>query len=286
MRLALISDIHGNLSALEAVVAHLRAQAPDAVLSLGDQVGLGPCPREVLALLAAEGIPCLLGNHEQRLRDLRAGTNPALVTEQCYATARWTDRQLAGLALDFPLTRRFATPAGTLLCMHAAPQDCFARVPPGDPGALSELLAACDAPVAAFGHAHIGFLHRQGDQLGIAVGSVGLSENRAPHTAAYTLLDATPGGWTVLPQVVPYDTAPLYAQIQRGGMAAACPIMARIAHQAMLTNTLVLMDYLAVAHACAQERGLPGSDNEAWYAAAHRFPWLDPSLSCEAYWGL
>ena len=67
MRIACISDIHGNLPALEAVLADVRAQSPDLTLSLGDQVNFGPQPLQVLQLLVSEGIPCLLGNHEQRV---------------------------------------------------------------------------------------------------------------------------------------------------------------------------------------------------------------------------
>jgi putative phosphoesterase len=64
MKLALISDIHANLSALEAVLKHLDAQSPDAIFCLGDLVGYGPQPNEVIDLIRARNIPCVEGNHD------------------------------------------------------------------------------------------------------------------------------------------------------------------------------------------------------------------------------
>ncbi|NCC24143.1 MAG: metallophosphoesterase [Deltaproteobacteria bacterium] len=65
MRLAVISDIHGNLAALEAVLADIDAQVPDHVLCAGDVVGYGPEPEECLNLVRERDIPCVMGNHEQ-----------------------------------------------------------------------------------------------------------------------------------------------------------------------------------------------------------------------------
>lgn len=64
MKIALISDIHANLAALEAILKHLDAQAPDAVFCLGDLVGYGPQPNEVIDIIRARNIPCVEGNHD------------------------------------------------------------------------------------------------------------------------------------------------------------------------------------------------------------------------------
>ncbi len=70
MRLAILSDIHGNLEALKAVLADLDAQAVDRAASLGDVVGYGPQPEEVVRLLRERGIPSVMGNHELGLSSL------------------------------------------------------------------------------------------------------------------------------------------------------------------------------------------------------------------------
>lgn len=67
MRIAVLSDIHGNLEALEAVVADLAGIRPDMVICLGDLVGYGPDPEAVVNRVRQLGYPCILGNHEAAL---------------------------------------------------------------------------------------------------------------------------------------------------------------------------------------------------------------------------
>ena len=62
MRIALVADIHSNIAALEAVMKAIKKHSPDRIISLGDQVNLGPCPRETMDLLKTEGITCLHGS--------------------------------------------------------------------------------------------------------------------------------------------------------------------------------------------------------------------------------
>ncbi|WCB47180.1 metallophosphoesterase family protein [Nitratidesulfovibrio vulgaris] len=71
MRLAVLSDIHGNLGAFEAVLADIAAQDVDDIISLGDNVGYGPDPGPVLRLLRQRGIDSVLGNHEAAIADRR-----------------------------------------------------------------------------------------------------------------------------------------------------------------------------------------------------------------------
>lgn len=64
MKTAIISDIHGNLEALTAVLERLQARSVDRIISLGDNIGYGPNPNEVMTLLAREKVESILGNHE------------------------------------------------------------------------------------------------------------------------------------------------------------------------------------------------------------------------------
>jgi len=67
MRLAIISDIHGNLAAFEEVLADIDRQGVDGIMCLGDNIGYGPEPEGVVGLLQARGIPSIMGNHESAL---------------------------------------------------------------------------------------------------------------------------------------------------------------------------------------------------------------------------
>ncbi len=68
MKIAVISDIHGNLEALTAVLEHLGTCAVDRIISLGDNIGYGPDPNEVMNLLVRENIESILGNHEMVIK--------------------------------------------------------------------------------------------------------------------------------------------------------------------------------------------------------------------------
>ena len=76
--IALMADIHANLPAAEAVIADIRRKhKPDRIVSLGDQVNLGPVPCDTLRLLRAEGVTCLHGNHEGYILSVMRGRPPA-----------------------------------------------------------------------------------------------------------------------------------------------------------------------------------------------------------------
>src|SRR5436853_492064 len=68
MRVAVVSDIHSNLHALEAVLAAIEAEAPDELWCLGDLVGYGPRPNECCAAIAERADICLAGNHDLAVR--------------------------------------------------------------------------------------------------------------------------------------------------------------------------------------------------------------------------
>ena len=106
MRIALISDIHANIVALEAVMKAIRRHSPDMILSLGDQVNLGPCPKETLELLRQENVTCLHGNHERYILSAMSG-DPAYNGANCSAISCFA-----------ALTRRDHTPPSTGIGRH------------------------------------------------------------------------------------------------------------------------------------------------------------------------
>ena len=91
MKLALISDIHGNLPALEAVLKRIDQSGADAIVCMGDLVGYGPQPNEVIDLVRSRNIPCVEGNHD-------AGVNGRMplgfFREPNQSVLRWTIENL------------------------------------------------------------------------------------------------------------------------------------------------------------------------------------------------
>ena len=102
MLIALIADIHANTPALEAVLEAIRGKKPDMILSLGDQVNLGPCPRETLALLREAGARCLSGNHERYILSAMRG-DPAYAGAN-FASLRFNASRLKAEDITFEET--------------------------------------------------------------------------------------------------------------------------------------------------------------------------------------
>ena len=118
MLIALLADIHGNLPALEAALSDIRKKhRPDRIVSLGDQVNLGPCPRETMALLRDSGVNCLHGNHERYV--LAAMADDPAYAGANFASLRFNARLLTPEAITFPETLRI----GPAILCHAMPGD-------------------------------------------------------------------------------------------------------------------------------------------------------------------
>jgi diadenosine tetraphosphatase ApaH/serine/threonine PP2A family protein phosphatase len=119
LKIALISDIHGNLPALENALSAIRQEKVDAVYCLGDIVGYGASPNECVALLRSASIPCILGNH-----DAAAIGDKSLEYMNPHArmAIEWTTETLTAEHLDFlrslPLHREIED---LILLVHASP---------------------------------------------------------------------------------------------------------------------------------------------------------------------
>ena len=106
--IALMADIHANLPAAEAVIADIRRKhKPDRIVSLGDQVNLGPAPCDTLRLLRAEGVTCLHGNHEGYILSVMRGESK--YTGANFASLRFNADRLT--RRKSPFENRDAIPA-------------------------------------------------------------------------------------------------------------------------------------------------------------------------------
>jgi len=203
MRVAVISDIHGNLSALEAVLAAVDDEAPDELWCLGDLVGYGPRPNECCEAVEARAAVCLGGNHDLAVRgtiDLSEFSGDAA------AAAAWTRGVLAPTARAYldslePEGERAGVPL-----FHGSARDPVWEYVLSDEAAAVTLELA-GAPLVLVGHSHValqvflqdgvlaGGLAPAGSELELAEGdallnpgSVGQPRDGDPR-AAYLLLD-------------------------------------------------------------------------------------------------
>jgi predicted phosphodiesterase len=180
VRIALVSDMHGNAVAFRAALADLEPRKPDLIVSLGDVAQGGPQPRECVELLQELGCPCVYGNSDHFLVALDFGNEP--VDEQQLTTAHWSREQLGADGLAFLESFEPTVRAGRLVCCHATPSSNEDVILPATPHEdVERALAGVGADAVATGHVHLQWLRRIGPQLWFSVGSVGLVwEHREP----------------------------------------------------------------------------------------------------------
>ena len=196
MRVAVVSDIHGNLSALEAVIEDLRSVSPDLVVHGGDLVGSGSRPAEVIDLIRGLRWPGVVGNTDemlwapQRLTEvlkspqLRA-LRDTLLDEIVPATrAAIGDARLAWLR-ELPTEWS----AGGLSVVHASPGDVWrAPLPDAADEELEKTFGPLGGHAVVYGHIHRPFVRRL-ETFSIAnAGSVSLPYDGDPR-ASYALVD-------------------------------------------------------------------------------------------------
>jgi putative phosphoesterase len=178
VRIALISDLHANEIALEAVLADAEKRGVDRIVCLGDVATLGPRPSAILARLQALGCPCILGNHDEFLLDdqlIRQYTEAPIIVD----AVDWCRAQLSGDELafvrSFVRTLEIALPRGTFYLFHGSPrshmEDILAETPAAQ---LDEFLDGKTATVMACGHTHIQMLRQHRGILIVNPGSVGM----------------------------------------------------------------------------------------------------------------
>jgi diadenosine tetraphosphatase ApaH/serine/threonine PP2A family protein phosphatase len=162
MRVAIVSDIHSNLHALEAVLAAIEVEAPDELWCLGDLVGYGPRPNECCALIERHADVCLGGNHDLAVRgtiDLEEFGGEAAVA------ARWTRDVLAPEAQALLDRLEPQGSAHGVALFHASARDPIWEYVLSDESALGTLELA-RTPLVVVGHSHVALkVVQSGDRL-------------------------------------------------------------------------------------------------------------------------
>lgn len=196
MRIAIVSDIHGNLTAFEAVLADLRETAPDLVLHGGDLVHGGSGSAEIVDRVRDLGWHGVLGNTDEAL--FRPESLTGFARGSPHLAALWTaveemamaDRERLGTARLEWLSRLPLTEThGDLALVHASPATTWrAPGPEAADGELEATYGPLAKPLVVYGHVHRSFIRRAGAMTIANSGSVSLSYDGDPR-AAYLLID-------------------------------------------------------------------------------------------------
>ncbi len=215
MRIAIISDIHGNERALDAVLADLRPRSVDATYCLGDLVGYAAHPNEVTERIRAEGIATVMGNYDDGVGFDRdecgcAYTNPADKALGDRSLA-WTKTTVTVRNKAFLRTLaseiRFEADDRRVLLVHGSPRRINEYLFEDRPvSSFQRLAASSNADIVVFGHTHKPYTKWVDDVLFVNAGSVGKPKDGNWH-ACYIILDPSNAANPVEFIRVPYDVA-------------------------------------------------------------------------------
>jgi predicted phosphodiesterase len=196
MRIAILSDIHGNRTAFEAVLADLRQTSPDLILHGGDLSDGGSSPVEIVDRIRDLGWPGVLGNTDEMLarpESLKefAKQSPnlqplwAAIEEMAAATREALGVERLAWLRGLPLSQV----RGPMALVHASPESPWrSPAPEASEAELESVYGPLGKPVAIYGHIHRSFIRRLSGMVVANTGSVSLSYD-GDRRAAYLLLD-------------------------------------------------------------------------------------------------
>ena len=226
MRLALLSDQHGNDVAFRAALEDVQRLGVDETVCLGDVAQGGTEPAETLDRLAALGCETVLGNADAFLLELPADS-PEPVSERQLEVREWTLAQLDSSHLEqirsFPPVVRRELEGVSLLLFHGSPRSYDDVLLPELGGEALEPFLGHDAALLAGGHTHLQWTRRLGDALYVNPGSVGISYDRHDEEpslrplAEWALVTVVQDTVAVEFRQVPYALAGVQAASRRSG---------------------------------------------------------------------
>ena len=236
MRIAVISDIHGNCVALDAVLDEFQEQAVDQLVCLGEAVQGGPQPAQVVSRLRVVLCPVVMGNADAWLLTGEETGAEVISSErlrEMNEVRTWTLAQLSAadraFIAAFPRTIEIDLGSGrTLLAYHGSPQSFDDIMLPDTPQEqLEAFLRGYAADVYCGGHTHVQFMRRigPGPQIHFNPGSVGLAYShhqpaedfRADDWAEYAVLTVDGGRVRLEFRRVPFDVAALVSIYHQSG---------------------------------------------------------------------
>jgi putative phosphoesterase len=225
-RVAVVTDIHGNLLALQAALARIDELGIEVVYCGGDLVGYGPHPNEVCALIAERAMPTIYGNYDYAIaRDLEdcgcayVNQHDRELGQQSVAwTLEHTDQASKDFMRELPFDLRFELGGRSVHLVHGSPRKVNEYLFEDKPASLYERLAAAEeADGLVFGHTHKPWVHEHGGVLFVNCGSVGKPKD-GDVRGAFAILEAGGDDIDVTIERVEYDAGAVAAEVREAGL--------------------------------------------------------------------
>lgn len=247
MRIAVFADIHGNLLAFEAALAHARLQGIDHLVIAGDLINGAPDSLACWQLAQSLNCTILRGNHERYIFDFGTPNAPDVWATERFAPVRWcvaqfsaADRQ-ALAALPFSLS---LPTAPELLFVHASlRRDNDSITPYTALADLAAMFPTVDARWIVRGHNHLCQIQFWREHTIVTTGSIGWTLDEHP-LAQYVLLERDQQGWRAQHQAVPYDVGATVARFHSTGYYHQAGPMVRLILREIATASPQIIPFL------------------------------------------
>ena len=197
--IACISDIHGNLLALKAVLADIKSIGCDTVLCTGDLVGYGPFPNEVIDEIRSQNIQTVMGNYDEavgfKLPVCGCHIDDPVQKRYSDHALKWTIDHTSAQSREYlrslPEQLSLDISGKKLLIVHASVDSLNENIYAADEERISDLLGGMEEDIYIYGHTHFPYIKKRADKLIVNAGSVGRPK-QGDTRACYVLLDVTP----------------------------------------------------------------------------------------------
>ncbi|MCB9421147.1 MAG: metallophosphoesterase family protein [Ardenticatenaceae bacterium] len=269
MKLAIISDIHGNQIALEAVLADIKRVGVDQIICLGDIANVGPHPGQCIDIIRDLNCPVLQGNHELYL--LGCFEDDAWRTSPIWAGMRWAREQLRPDQIDFianlPLRYEIeGNGRARATFVHASPLTQYRGfMPHHDDTAIAERMNGLDDTTLFCGHTHVPLYRPWSNSWLVNTGALGMPIDGTP-TAKYVIATQLQQEWHVQYRMIEYNLKQLMAEFEAVGLQEVGGKVTAVFRYQMLTgqplgnyffdemNRLIQNEKLPAEQALAQVR--------------------------------
>jgi putative phosphoesterase len=225
-RVAVITDLHANLPALEAVLMRIDELAIETIYCGGDLVGYGPHPNEVCHLIEDNAIATIYGNYDYAIgRDLE-DCGCAYIDKHDRAigqlsidwTLAHTNERAKAFMRELPFDLRFELAGRRIRLVHGSPRKVNEYLFEDKPARTFERIAAlADCDVLVFGHTHKPWRHEHGGVLFVNCGSVGKPKDGDPR-ASFAVLGEGEAGLEVTIERVAYDALAVAREMRAVGL--------------------------------------------------------------------
>ncbi len=260
-RVAILSDIHGNMPALTAVLEDLEHQSPDEVLVGGDLVGRGPEGSRVIRTIRERGWPTIKGNHEDYLIEFRRGNVPdAWLVDEIWSASRWMAAELSDDDMAFIEALPEAVGSSLLpqvRVVHGTPRSNNEGIGPWTSGrSMCRHLGSIVESVLVCAHTHRPLERHFDDGQVVNIGSVGLPFNRDPR-AQYVILEGDGDRVRVDFRQVDYDRDELLSIYESSGFLESGGVTAELLRLEIEAAAPYLVPFLSwtAAEGVAQTAG-------------------------------